>query len=114
MLLAVLSLKGSILYASSNLTRILEYEPAELAGKGLLHLCHPSDLVSVLRELRECSVGTHPSISLVYRIRRKYSGFMWIEANGKLHGQSSSHLSPPSCTDITWMLQSSLGKVARA
>lgn len=87
-LVHVLSLKGSILYASSNLTRILEYEPAELAGKGLLHLCHPSDLVSVLRELRECSVGTHPSISLVYRIRRKYSGFMWIEANGKLHVES--------------------------
>ncbi|KAK4051163.1 hypothetical protein OIV83_002985 [Microbotryomycetes sp. JL201] len=79
----VLSLKGSLLYVSPSAKRLLEYEPAELVGKGLSTICHPSDIVSVLRELKDSSVDQ--PISIVYRVRRKTSGYMWLEATGRLH-----------------------------
>lgn len=81
----VLSLKGSMLYCSPSSAQILEYSPAELVGKTLSALCHPSDVVPVLRELKESGSLTHQNVSLLYRIRRKHSGYIWIEATGKLH-----------------------------
>jgi PAS domain S-box-containing protein len=81
----VLSLKGSLLYVSPSAKRLLEYEPNELVGKTLSSFCHPSDIVAVLRELKESGSGMHPHVNLVFRIRRKHSGYMWIEAQGKLH-----------------------------
>lgn len=80
----VLSLKGSLLYVSASAKRMLEYEPSELFGKGLSSICHPSDIVSVLRELKDAASATGP-INIVYRVRRKASGYMWMEASGQLH-----------------------------
>ncbi|GAA5942055.1 hypothetical protein JCM3775_007385, partial [Rhodotorula graminis] len=81
----VLSLKGALLYVSGASRRLLEYEPNELLGKTLSSFCHPSDIVSVQRELKDAGVSTHPTVSLVYRIRRKNSGYVWFEAQGRLH-----------------------------
>ncbi|CAG8590291.1 11912_t:CDS:10 [Acaulospora morrowiae] len=80
----VLSLKGLFLYCSAACRRILEYDPDELVGRSLSTICHPSDIVSVMRELKECSNSTE-DITLAYRIRRKNSGYIWFEAHGKLH-----------------------------
>nr|CAG8443794.1 483_t:CDS:10 [Entrophospora candida] len=80
----VLSLKGIFQYSSPSCRRILEYEPEELINKSLSTICHPSDIVPVMRELKESSSGIE-AVNLVYRIRRKNSGYMWFEANGKLH-----------------------------
>lgn len=46
-------------------------------------VCHPSDIVPVTRELKDSSNGT--SVNVVYRIRRKNSGYTWFEAHGSLH-----------------------------
>ncbi|GAA5821518.1 hypothetical protein JCM3770_001059 [Rhodotorula araucariae] len=81
----VLSLKGALLYVSGASRRLLEYEPGELLGKTLSSFCHPSDIVSVQRELKDAGVAAHPTVSLVYRIRRKNSGYVWFEAQGRLH-----------------------------
>ncbi|GAA5858593.1 hypothetical protein JCM5353_000388 [Sporobolomyces roseus] len=81
----VLSLKGSLLYCSPAVTRILEYEPGELVGSTLSSLCHPSDVVPVMRQLKDASSVSNPMVKLLYRIRRKHSGYIWIEASGKLH-----------------------------
>lgn len=88
----VLSLKGSLLYVSPSAKRMLEYEPAELIGKPLSSVCHPSDIVSVLRELKEA--GPNTPVNIVYRVRRKTSGYVWLEATGKLHRASPLLLSP--------------------
>lgn len=56
-------------------------------GRSLASFVHPSDFVSVLREIKESGCPTHPTVSLIYRIRRKYSGYMWIEAQGKLYSE---------------------------
>jgi PAS domain S-box-containing protein len=79
----VLSLKGLFLYLSPSSNRILEYDPSELVGTALSSVCHPSDIVPVTRELKETSNGT--SVNVVFRIRRKKSGYMWFEGHGSLH-----------------------------
>jgi PAS domain S-box-containing protein len=79
----VLSLKGLFMYLSPSSNRILEYDPSELVGAALSSICHPSDIVPVTRELKETSNGG--SVSVVFRIRRKRSGYMWFEGHGSLH-----------------------------
>ncbi|KAM0787144.1 hypothetical protein ACM66B_006395 [Microbotryomycetes sp. NB124-2] len=81
----VLSLKGSFLYCSPSCASVLEYQPSELIGKTLPTLCHPSDVVPVMRLLKDCSTPSNATVSLLYRIRRKHSGYVWLEASGKLH-----------------------------
>jgi PAS domain S-box-containing protein len=79
----VLSLKGLFLYLSPSGRRLLEYDTNELVGNALSSVCHPSDIVPVTRELKQSVPGA--SISVAYRIRRKYSGYMWFECLGSLH-----------------------------
>ncbi|KAM0747380.1 hypothetical protein T439DRAFT_329111 [Meredithblackwellia eburnea MCA 4105] len=81
----VLSLKGSILYCSPSASKVLEYEPTELVGSLIQGLCHPSDVVPVIRELKDSGAVPHTKVNLLYRIQRKKSGYIWIEASGKLH-----------------------------
>ena len=81
--LHVLSLKGLFLYLSQASRKILEYEPHELVGTALSSVCHPSDIVPVTRELKDTSPGA--TVNVVYRIRRKHSGYTWFEAHGALH-----------------------------
>ncbi|KZF22332.1 hypothetical protein L228DRAFT_247998 [Xylona heveae TC161] len=79
----VLSLKGLFLYLSPSSRKVLEYDASELVGAALSSVCHPSDIVPVTRELKEAAPGV--SVSVVFRIRRKYSGYTWFEAHGSLH-----------------------------
>lgn len=68
---------------------MLEYEPSDLVGKTLQSVCHPSDIVPVMRELKDSSNAPHPVINLLYRFRRKHSGYIWLEAQGKLYLEQS-------------------------
>jgi len=79
----VLSLKGLFQWVSPSATRVLEYEPSEIIGTALSSVCHPSDIVPVTRELKDTSSGA--SVNVVFRIRRKLSGYMWFEGHGSLH-----------------------------
>ena len=79
----VMSLKGLFMYLSPSARRVLEYEPSELIGTALSSICHPSDIVPVTRELKDSAGGN--SINIVYRIRRKHSGYMWFDCYGALH-----------------------------
>lgn len=79
----VLSLKGLFLYLSPACRKVLEYDVSELVGTALSSVCHPSDIVPVTRELKDTSTAS--SVNVVYRIRRKHSGYTWFEAHGSLH-----------------------------
>ncbi|KAJ9098958.1 hypothetical protein QFC19_006182 [Naganishia cerealis] len=86
----VLSLKGQFHYVSPSVSRVLEYEPEDLLNKHISDICHPSDIVPVMRELKDSSQtpvdGQLPRpFNLLFRIRRKYSGYIWLESTGKLH-----------------------------
>lgn len=75
-----LSLEGEFLYLSPSCRKVLEYEPIELVGKTLSTVCHPSDIGPVIRDLRACT--TTDPVSVVFRIRKKYSGYIWFESHG--------------------------------
>ncbi len=62
---------------------MLEYDPSELVGTALSSVCHPSDIVPVTRELKDTSTGA--AVNVVFRIRRKHSGYTWFESHGSLH-----------------------------
>lgn len=79
----MLSLKGLFLYLSPACKSVLEYDPTELVGTALSAVCHPSDIVPVTRELKDSAGGA--SVNVVYRIRRKNSGYTWFESHGSLH-----------------------------
>jgi PAS domain S-box-containing protein len=78
----VLSLKGLFLYLSPSSHKVLEYDPSELVGTALSSVCHPSDIVPVTRELKDTS--TSATVNIVFRIRRKRSGYTWFESHGSL------------------------------
>ncbi|KAE8441424.1 hypothetical protein EG329_004980 [Mollisiaceae sp. DMI_Dod_QoI] len=78
----VLSLKGLFLYLSPSSRHVLEYDASELVGTALSSVCHPSDIVPVTRELKDTSTGA--SVNVVFRIRRKKSGYTWFESHGSL------------------------------
>jgi len=79
----VISLKGLFLYLSPSCRQVLEYDAAELTGTALSSICHPSDIVPVTRELKDTTTGA--AVSIVFRIRRKKSGYTWFESHGSLH-----------------------------
>lgn len=108
----VLSLKGTFLYVSPSVERILGYKPEELVGKSISEFCHPSDVVPVFRELKDSTSNasiaaaarhwarvdgtvnpptkggagqTGPQVNLVMRMKHKHHGHVWIENVGKLH-----------------------------
>ena len=78
----VLSLKGLFLYLSPSCRHVLEYDSSELVGTALSSVCHPSDIVPVTRELKDTSTGA--AVNVVFRIRRKKSGYTWFESHGCL------------------------------
>lgn len=78
----VLSLKGLFLYLSPSCKRILEYDPNELVGNPISSICHPSDIVPITRELKDTAVEKY--VNIVFRVRRKQSGYTWFESHGSL------------------------------
>lgn len=79
----VLSFNGEFLYLSPSCKKVLEYDPVELVGKSLSTICHPSDIGPVIRDLRAST--TAAPVSVVYRIRQKYRGYLWFESHGAWH-----------------------------
>jgi hypothetical protein len=77
-------------YVSPSVRRVLEYDPEDLLSKNISDICHPSDIVPLMRELKDSTHaptdGQQPrTVNLVFRIRRKSSGYVWIECTGRLH-----------------------------
>nr|ACL81172.1 putative blue-light photoreceptor PCMADA2 [Pilobolus crystallinus] len=83
----VLTIKGIFLYGSESTKQVLEYDPNELVGKSLKAICHPSDITTVMRELKQSSNDSNEPVNLIYRVYRKNSGYMWIECSGKLRNE---------------------------
>lgn len=95
----VVSLKGSFLYVSPSVTRLLQYEPDYFLNKNLTDICHPSDLAPTMRNVKESSANittTQPpaapptqDIELLFRARRADNTYIWLDCPGKLHADTS-------------------------
>ncbi|KLJ11923.1 hypothetical protein EMPG_12927 [Blastomyces silverae] len=83
----IISTTGVFLYITPSTSAILEYESKELNGSTLSSICHPSDVVTVIRELRDGEPGS--VVNLLFRIRRKKSGYTWFESLGSVYMEST-------------------------
>ncbi|KAJ3481997.1 hypothetical protein NLI96_g7279 [Meripilus lineatus] len=108
----VVSLKGDFLYVAPSVRRVLGYEPEDLVGKSLTHICHQADIVPLTRELKESSSTPHDiasttsptaptssssaststppkTVDLLFRVRPKNyphgQDYVWLECRGRLH-----------------------------
>lgn len=80
----ILSPTGHFLYVSPSSQRVLGYAPEELVGTALSSVCHPSDIVSVMREVKDASSSTSGGgMSIIFRIRHATRGYIWIETHGR-------------------------------
>lgn len=77
-----LSLKGVFVCVSASCKKVLEYDVDDLLGTSLSSICHPSDIISVTRELRDAQPDV--PVNMAFRIRRKHSGYTWFESFGTL------------------------------
>lgn len=85
----ILSLRGRFLYVSRRATkRLLEYSEDELVGRGLSEFCHPADMLVVMRDMRNATSGE--PLQLLYRFKRKRSGYIWLEARGEVFGRQKA------------------------
>jgi PAS domain S-box-containing protein len=77
----VLSLRGLFLYVSpESCKNLLEWESTDLLGHKINEFVHPSDLVAVMRDLRNCS--SEGNVNFICRMKRKNSGYTYMEMNG--------------------------------
>ncbi|KMW68925.1 white collar 1, variant [Blastomyces dermatitidis ATCC 18188] len=83
----IMSTTGVFIYITPSTSAILEYESKELNGSTLSSICHPSDVVAVIRELRDREPGS--VVNLLFRIRRKKSGYTWFESLGSVYIEST-------------------------
>jgi PAS domain-containing protein len=108
----VVSLKGTFLYVSPSVRRVLGYEPSELVGGSISDFTHPEDVVPLMRELKESSAtavninsisagggiiadttsgsgaaaqAIPRSVDLLFRARTKAGVYVWVECRGRLH-----------------------------
>jgi PAS domain S-box-containing protein len=120
----VLSLKGQFQYVAPAVRRVLEYDPEDLMGKHIADICHPSDIVPVMRELKDSSHASSDGsssrlVDLLFRVRRKRSGYVWLECTGRLHvepgkGRKAVILSgrERAMTHVSWSAIDSQGGLA--
>ncbi|KAJ3292704.1 blue light receptor, partial [Blyttiomyces sp. JEL0837] len=64
----IISSRGIILYASPTASvSLLRRHAGELIGRNIDRFIHPGDLISLMRELKDCEVGGRLSVILRYR-----------------------------------------------
>lgn len=88
----VLSIKGQFQYVSPRVRQVLGYDAEDLLNKHISDVCHPSDLVPVMRELKDAAqlpVDGRPSqpVSMLFRVRKKRGGYVWLESNGRVQSE---------------------------
>ncbi|KAI9297916.1 hypothetical protein K502DRAFT_277866, partial [Neoconidiobolus thromboides FSU 785] len=82
-----LTIKGVFLYASPSCQEILGFSPEELIGYSVSKVSHSSDLVPLVRELKEIGASSG-KFCLVHRAERKDGSLVWIESVGGVHNDN--------------------------
>lgn len=79
----VLSLRGLFLHVSEKQAKLIGYTPKEMIGRTVGEFIHPSDLVALMRDLRDCS--TKSRANSICRVRRKNLGYFYMELNAHVY-----------------------------
>lgn len=114
-LVFVLSLKGTVLYMSPSVQRILGYHPEEIVGRPLVDFSHPADIGPFSRELKEAitlpsvdgegpdahnatAAKAHRRVDLIMRMACKDGNFSLIETTGRVSVDPPKHRKVVVCS----------------
>ncbi|EST04682.1 PAS fold [Kalmanozyma brasiliensis GHG001] len=114
-LVFVLSLKGTVLYMSPSVQRILGFHPEEIVGRPLVDFSHPADIGPFSRELKEAitlpsadgegpdahnatAVKAHRRVDLIMRMACKNGTFSLIETTGRVSVDPPKHRKVVVCS----------------
>ncbi len=81
-LLLVFDAQGSILYASSSVSRILGYSPSEMMGKNFFDSIHVEDTENTAYLFKDLKDSTRP-ITIEFRFRHRDGSWRTLETIGK-------------------------------
>lgn len=87
-LILITARSGHIVYSSASAERILGWRPDQLLSSTLASICHPSDIVELMRNLATTPTGGQ--IDTSFRARRPAHGFVWLEAVGSASQDAES------------------------
>jgi two-component system, cell cycle sensor histidine kinase and response regulator CckA len=88
--IALIDANGTILYASSSTTRVLDYSPEEVVNRSALDMIHPDDRQRARQMLTSLVQQPGASLSIEFRVRHKDGSWRWIE------GIASNGLNDPN------------------
>ncbi|SPO27176.1 related to white collar 1 protein [Ustilago trichophora] len=114
-LVFVLSLKGTVLYMSPSVQRILGFHPEEIIGRPLADFSHPADIGPFSRELKEAitlpngddegsdaanttAVKANRRVDLITRMACKNGTFSLIETTGRVSVDPPKHRKVVVCS----------------
>lgn len=114
-LIFVLSLKGTVLYISPSVERILGFHPEEIIGRPLVDFSHPADIGPFSRELKEAitlpnadgegsdaenttAVKANRRVDLIMRMACKDGTFSLIETTGRVSIDPPKHRKVVVCS----------------
>ncbi|KAJ1023452.1 hypothetical protein NDA16_003069 [Ustilago loliicola] len=114
-LVFVLSLKGTVLYMSPSVQRILGFHPEEIIGRPLVDFSHPADIGPFSRELKEAitlpngddegsdaenttAVKANRRVDLIMRMACKDGTFCLIETTGRVSVDPPKHRKVVVCS----------------
>ncbi|CBQ72592.1 related to white collar 1 protein [Sporisorium reilianum SRZ2] len=114
-LVFVLSLKGTVLYMSPSVQRILGFHPEQIIGRPLVDFSHPADIGPFSRELKEAitlpsgegdgpdahnatAVKANRRVDLIVRMACKDGTFSLIETTGRVSVDPPKHRKVVVCS----------------
>jgi two-component system, cell cycle sensor histidine kinase and response regulator CckA len=81
-IIGILDAKGTILYFSPAVKRVLNYEVNYLIGKNAFDFIHPDDVALVVSDFSEVLALEHKGIITVFRFRHADGSWVYLEALG--------------------------------
>ncbi len=93
-ILSILDHQGAFTYNSPSVTRVLGYEPVDLAGQSAFALIHPEDLPGVLQGFDYGLRNPDRTVTLGFRFRHRDGSWRYLEAVGQ------SRLGDPSIAGV--------------
>jgi PAS domain S-box-containing protein len=79
--IVLFDVKGTVLYSSPAITRMLGYSAQEVVGKTIFSQVHEEDLAPATRHLKELVNEPGATFSTQLRRQHKNGSWVWVEAN---------------------------------
>ncbi len=81
-IIGILDVRGTILYFSPSVKRVLNYEVKDLVGKNAFDFMHPDDVAMVINDFSKVITQEHKGIITVLRFRHADGSWVYLEALG--------------------------------